>query len=67
MAGKGNCWLVGSGLRGEGEAALMRWRKGLLELMGLRVKVPGAPAVVGDNLGSAGGLRVSQRVGAGLR
>ena len=60
VAGNGNCWLVGSGLRGEGDAALMRLRKGLLELMLLRVKLP-----VGDNLGSGRGLRVSQSVGLG--
>jgi hypothetical protein len=54
MAGNGNCCEVGSGLRGEGDAVLMRLRNGLLELTLLRLKLP-----VGDSLGSVHGLKVS--------
>jgi hypothetical protein len=60
MAGNGYCWTVGSGLRGEGEAVLMRLRKGLLEAM-LRLRLAGALLLAGC-AASVRGLRVSGRV-----
>ena len=61
MAGKGYCWTVGSGLRGEGEAVLMRLRKGLLEAMLLRLRLAGA-VLLARCAGSVRGLWVSGRV-----
>lgn len=54
VVGNGNCWTVGSGLRGEGDAALMRLRKGLLELI---LRVPGAS--LGERWASVQAARVS--------
>lgn len=62
VVGNGNCWTVGSGLRGEGEAALMRLRNGLLELM---LRLPGAS--LGERWASVQAARVSGRCLAGCR